>query len=137
MFEITETVAIAHMEEAFRFLRRLRNMGCKTALDDFGSGYSSFGYLKELPVDMVKIDGSFVRNIETDELNRAMVKSMNDIAHVMGKQTVAEFVETREALVMLKDMGVDYVQGFYLGRPEIIGNANDSADVISLVRDPE
>ncbi len=140
MFEITETVAISHMEDAFRFLRQLRNMGCKTALDDFGSGYSSFGYLKELPVDMVKIDGSFVRNIESDKLSAAMVKSMNDIAHVMGKQTVAEFVETREAMHILTEMGVDFCQGFYLGRPEIIGNAADVKDIDgtpSCMGDPE
>jgi len=119
-FEITETVAVADLAAAARFLERLRALGCKTALDDFGVGYCSFAYLKDLPVDYVKIDGSFVRDIGRDALQMAMVKSMNEIAHAMGKRTVAEFVETERVLDMLRAIGVDYVQGFLTGRPEIV-----------------
>lgn len=97
IFEITEDVAIADMNTAIAFLCQLKALGCKTALDDFGVGYSSFSYLRDLPVDMVKIDGSFISNLENDKLNYALVKSMNDICHTLGKQTVAEFVENQPA----------------------------------------
>ena len=116
-FEITENVAIANMSSAIEFLKRLRILGCKTALDDFGVGYSSFAYLKDLPVDFVKIDGSFVKNISTDALQYTMVRSMNDVAHAMGKQTVAEYVDSQASLDKLKEIGVDFVQGFHIGRP--------------------
>lgn len=119
LFEVTESVAIANLQNASTVLRQLQQFGCATALDDFGVGYSSFTYLKELPVDYVKIDGSFVRNIDKDELNLAFVRSINDIAHAMGKKTIAEFVETRTCLQRLKEIGVDYAQGFFLGKPEL------------------
>ncbi len=118
-FEITETVAMANLELTATFLENLRSLGCCTALDDFGVGYSSFAYLKDLPVDYVKIDGSFVRDIDNNELNKAIVKSMNDVAQAMGKQTVAEFVETEAGMRILELIGVDYLQGYYIGRPEI------------------
>lgn len=118
-FEITETVAMANLELTATFLEKLRSLGCRTALDDFGVGYSSFAYLKDLPVDYVKIDGSFVRDIDTNELNKAIVKSMNDVAQAMGKLTVAEFVETEAGMRVLELIGVDYLQGYYIGRPEI------------------
>lgn len=122
IFEITESVAISNMKKASHFLQFLRGLGCRTALDDFGAGYSSYAYLKDLPADFVKIDGAFVQNMDKDSLNLAMVKSMNEIAHIMGKQTIAEFVESEEVLKMLDDIGVDCVQGFYLGKPsESIG----------------
>lgn len=119
-FEITETVAIGNMSTAVSFMEQLRNLGCFIALDDFGVGYSSFGYLKDLPVDYVKIDGSFVKNIETNALHRAMVKSMNEIAHAIGKKTVAEFVESERGLAILREIGVDYVQGYLVGKPMIV-----------------
>ncbi len=119
-FEVTETVAIANLGAALKFLERLREMGCRTALDDFGVGYSSFAYLKDLPVDSVKIDGSFVRDIHTDTVQLAMVRSMNDIAHAMGKTTIAEYVDSEECLAMLRAIGVDYAQGFHVGMPEPI-----------------
>lgn len=119
LFEVTESVAIANLQSASNVLRQLREFGCATALDDFGVGYSSFTYLKELPVDFVKIDGSFVRDIDHNHLSLAFVKSMNDIAHAMGKQTIAEFVETQECLDKLNEIGVDYAQGYLLGRPEL------------------
>jgi diguanylate cyclase (GGDEF)-like protein/PAS domain S-box-containing protein len=118
-FEITETVAMADIGLAVKFLDKLRKLGCETALDDFGVGYSSFAYLKDLPVDYVKIDGSFVRDIEHNPLNKTILKSLNDVAQAMGKKTVAEFVETEEIVRMLDLMGVDYVQGFHIGKPEI------------------
>jgi len=117
VFEITESVAISYMDKASSFLQYLRDLGCKTSLDDFGSGYSSYAYLKNLPADYVKIDGDFVRNIDEDELNLAMVRSMNEIAHVMGKETIAEYVENQAILDILERIGVDYVQGDFIGKP--------------------
>ncbi len=131
-FEITEDVAIANMNVASAFMRELQQMGCYTALDDFGVGYSSFSYLKELPVDIVKIDGSFVRNAETDPVNLAMVKAMNEVAHALGKKTVAEYVENEEIYMLLKSLGVDYVQGFHIGRPIII-NLDNTSDRVKLL----
>jgi len=116
-FEITENTAIDNFDTAILFLERLHDLGCFTALDDFGIGYSSFSYLKDLPVDYVKIDGSFVKNIESDALNLAMVKSMNEVAHAVGRKTVAEFVENKQGLDILRDIGVDYVQGYHIGKP--------------------
>jgi diguanylate cyclase (GGDEF)-like protein/PAS domain S-box-containing protein len=119
-FEVTETDAIADMGTAVEFLGRLRALGCKTALDDFGSGMSSFAYLQELPVDAVKIDGRFVRHLANNPVDMAMVKAMNDIAHALGKITVAEFVEDEETFRLLGDIGVDYGQGYHLGMPEML-----------------
>lgn len=116
-FEVTETAAIADIVHATRFIGTLRERGCLFALDDFGSGFSSFTYLKSLPVDFVKIDGSFVRDIANDSIDLAMVKSINEIGHVMGKKTIAEFVEDENVLALLKVVGVDYAQGFEIGRP--------------------
>ena len=99
------------------FMNSLKAVGCSFALDDFGSGLSSFGYLKTLPVDYLKIDGSFVRDIDRDPIARAMVASINNIGHEMGLSTVAEFVESAAILECLQDIGVDYVQGYHLGRP--------------------
>jgi diguanylate cyclase (GGDEF)-like protein/PAS domain S-box-containing protein len=119
VFEITETTAITKLAQAVELLEGLKALGCATALDDFGTGYSSFAYLKELPVDYVKIDGSFVQNLDCDRLNQVMVRSMHDVAHAMGKYSVAEFVETAEVMQTLRDIGVDYQQGYYLGKPEL------------------
>lgn len=118
-FEITETEAIADMALAGSFLKRLQDIGCQTALDDFGSGFSSFAYLKDLPVDFVKIDGHFVKNLAKNPVDQAMVRAMNDIAHALGKQTVAEFVEDEASMKLLREFGVDYAQGYHLGRPEV------------------
>ncbi|WP_428034852.1 EAL domain-containing protein [Amphritea sp.] len=116
-FEITETSAIANLVEAQRFINALKAYGCQFSLDDFGSGLSSFAYLKNLPVDNLKIDGMFVKGILDDELDQAMVKSINDIGHVMGKTTIAEFVENDEICELLRKIGVDYGQGYGLGLP--------------------
>ena len=126
-FEVTETVAIANMALAETFLARLKEIGCSTALDDFGAGMSSFAYLRELPVDYVKIDGRFVRNLAGNATDRAMVRAMNDIAHALGKKTIAEFVEDEGCFQLLREYGVDYAQGFHLGRPEVVPAAADSS----------
>jgi diguanylate cyclase (GGDEF)-like protein/PAS domain S-box-containing protein len=120
IFEITETAAIADLAAAAALLAHLRALGCRTALDDFGSGMSSFAYLKELPVDIVKIDGRFVRHIASNAVDQAMVRAMNDIAHALGKETIAEFVENEETFEKLVELGVDYGQGYHLGRPDAI-----------------
>ena len=116
-FEVTETAAIANLSLATDFIHSLREVGCHFALDDFGSGLSSFAYLRDLPVDMVKIDGAFIRNIANNNTDRMMVKSICDIVNMMDKQTTAEYVETAESLKVLQDIGVDFVQGFHLGTP--------------------
>ncbi len=117
-FEVTETVAVSNLDSAISFIQTLKESGFRFALDDFGSGISSFGYLKNLPVDYLKIDGMFVKDIVEDPIDYAMVKSINEIGHLMGMQTIAEFVENDEIKVMLTDIGVDYGQGYGLGKPK-------------------
>ncbi len=116
-FEITETAAITNLVSATRFITALKGWGCHFALDDFGSGLSSFAYLKQLAVDFLKIDGVFVKDVVDDPINLAMVKSINDIGKVMGKRTIAEFVENESILRKLREVGVDYAQGYRIGRP--------------------
>ncbi len=116
-FEITETAAIASFSQANRFIQSLRELGCKFALDDFGTGLSSFGYLKHFPVDYLKIDGSFVKSILHDPIDREMVRSINEIGHLTGKQTIAEFAENQEIINLLRGLGVDYAQGYGVSRP--------------------
>ena len=116
-FEITETAAIAKLSAAEKFIAALKAMGCQFALDDFGSGFSSFAYLKHLPVDKLKIDGAFVQGMASSQIDQAMVQSMNQVAHALGKQTIAEYVENEATLALLRDYGVDYAQGNYIGKP--------------------
>lgn len=117
-FEITETAAISNLAHAETFMRKLKARGCRFSLDDFGSGWSSFAYLKSLPVDYIKIDGLFVRDIIDDPINSAMVKSINEIGHVMNKKTIAEFAENQQILDRLKGLNVDYGQGYGIRKPE-------------------
>jgi diguanylate cyclase (GGDEF)-like protein len=119
-FEVTETVGIASLSDATLFIERVKELGCRFSLDDFGSGMSSYGYLKNLPVDTVKIDGVFVQNMVAGSSDYAVVKSITEIAHFMNKKVVAEFVENAEVLELLREIGVDYVQGYMIDRPDSI-----------------
>ncbi|WP_095143928.1 EAL domain-containing protein [Pseudomonas sp. Irchel s3b6] len=118
-FEITETSAIANLASAIKFINELKGLGCHFSLDDFCAGMSSFAYLKHLPVDFLKIDGSFVKDMLDDPINRAMVEVINHIGHVMGKRTIAEFVETPQIEQALLEIGVDYAQGYIIERPQL------------------
>ncbi len=117
-FEITETAAIANIDQAIQFITELKQMGCHFALDDFGSGMNCFAYLKQLKIDYLKIDGSFIQNITTEPIDRELVACMNRIAHVLGVKTVAEWVENDEILQTLRELDIDYAQGYGLHRPE-------------------
>ncbi len=124
-FEITESAAISNLSAASEFIHKLKEIGCQFALDDFGTGFCSFTYLKHLPVDKLKIDGSFVKGLAESSVDQAMVKSMNQIAHALHKQTIAEFVENEETLILLKSFGVDFAQGHYLGKPNTLSLESD------------
>jgi EAL domain-containing protein (putative c-di-GMP-specific phosphodiesterase class I) len=116
-FEVTETAAVANLSRATRFISVLRGMGCSFALDDFGAGLSSFGYLKTLPVDYLKIDGAFVRDMVRDRVDRAMVESINEIGHIMGLKTIGEYAEDEQVLQALESAGVDFAQGHCIAPP--------------------
>ena len=119
-FEVTETAAIANLSNALSFIRSVKNLGCKVALDDFGTGLSSFSYLKTLTADYLKIDGGFVRDMLEDPMDAAIVQAINNIGHVAGLKTIAEFVENADIQARLADIGVDYAQGYGIHRPELI-----------------
>ncbi|MEA1890750.1 MAG: EAL domain-containing protein [Pseudomonadota bacterium] len=119
-FEITETSAISNLAKTSRLIRNLKTEGCHFALDDFGSGMSSYAYLKHLPVDYIKIDGIFVRDLAEDPIDLALVHSINEIAHILDKKTIAEYVENDDILKKLQEIGVDYAQGFGIAYPEAI-----------------
>ncbi|MFT5580230.1 MAG: EAL domain-containing protein (putative c-di-GMP-specific phosphodiesterase class I) [Paraglaciecola psychrophila] len=116
-FEITETAAISNLSEATVFIQMMQEKGCLFALDDFGTGFSSFAYLKYLPVDYLKIDGVFVKGIVDDPIDYAMVKSIHEVGQIMGKKTVAEFVENPEIESKLKEIGIHYSQGYGIAKP--------------------
>ncbi|MFV1984653.1 MAG: EAL domain-containing protein [Thiohalomonadales bacterium] len=136
-FEITETAAIANLSSACIFIKELNQLGCQFSLDDFGSGLSSFAYLKNLPVNSIKIDGSFVKDINKDLMDFAFVKSINEIGHVMGMKTIAEFVENASILKLLRDINVDFAQGYFIQRPEpldeLLQNQNKLEQVSNLI----
>ncbi len=117
-FEITETAAVSSMSRAVEFMQRLRGAGCRFSLDDFGSGMASFGYLKNLPVDYLKIDGSFIRNIENDPVSYSIVRAVTDIGHQLGLKVIAEWVGDERARDLLRGLSVDYAQGFAIHKPE-------------------
>lgn len=116
-FEITETAAIANMSKAIEFIACVKQMGCKFSLDDFGSGLSSFSYLKNMSVDNIKIDGIFIREIHTDPINKIFVESIHNISKIMGIKTTAEYVENEEILSCIKKIGIDYAQGYHISKP--------------------
>ena len=117
IFEITETSAVADLKQAKDTIEQLKALGCRFSIDDFGTGFSSFRYMRELPVDIVKIDGSFIQHLATSHDDQLFIKALVDVAKGMGKKTVAEFVEDAETLQLLKKFGVDYAQGYYIGMP--------------------
>jgi EAL domain-containing protein (putative c-di-GMP-specific phosphodiesterase class I) len=123
-FEVTETAAIRNLNQAKQLIEELKTRGCRFALDDFGSGLSSFAYIKYLPVDYLKIDGSFVADLEHDPTANAMVSAINEMGHVLGMKTVAEHVENDTTLELIRQIGVDYVQGYALGKPTPLLGSN-------------
>ena len=120
VFEVTETAAIANVDRARSLARGLADLGCQFALDDFGSGFGSFYYLKHLPFDVVKIDGDFIKELPTTRTDQLTVQAIVQIAKGLGKTTTAEFVSDDATVAMLREFGVDYAQGFHVGRPEPI-----------------
>lgn len=126
-FEITETAAIANFTEALKFIEKLHKVGFQFSLDDFGSGVSSFGYLKQLPIDYLKIDGFFVKDMVSDPIDAAMVSAINEIGHKMGIKTIAEFVESEEILQELRKLGVNYAQGYHINEPRPLSDVFDAA----------
>ena len=131
VFEITETAAVTNLEEARAFAVALTEMGCRLALDDFGAGFSSFVYLKQLPFDILKIDGEFVRQCTTTPADRVILESLVHTASGLDKQTVAEFVEDQETEDLLRELGVDLVQGYHVGRPIPVEDAIAATHQIS------
>jgi diguanylate cyclase (GGDEF)-like protein/PAS domain S-box-containing protein len=125
--EVTEMVALGELGVSAQWIKQIRSLGLKVALDDFGSGFASYAYLRHLPLDILKIDGSFIRGIAADPINQAMVGSMQQIASQLGLSTVAEFVETQATLDCVRKLGLDYAQGYYIGHPQPLTQLSDSA----------
>lgn len=132
VIEVTETVAVSDIVGAERLMHEIKELGCRFALDDFGVGFSSFFYLKQLPVDFVKLDGMFIRQLPYSEEDQIFVKALNEMAHGLGKKTVAEFVENDKILAMLKTYGVDYAQGYYVGKPQADILRNEGKKLVSI-----
>ena len=130
-FEITETTAISDISNAKMLISELKKIGCEFALDDFGSGFSSLAYLKNLPMDYLKIDGEFIREIADDPISEAMVQSIHQIARVLGMKTIAEFVENDVILEKIAKIGVDYIQGNGVAKPFPISELLDPKNIIS------
>ncbi|MDH5358677.1 MAG: EAL domain-containing protein [Gammaproteobacteria bacterium] len=118
IFEITETAAVSNLQQAKTMMAAIRALGCKFSLDDFGVGFTSFNYMRELPVDIIKIDGIFIKDLDKNADDQLFVKALVDIAKGLGKKTIAEFVENKEILTLLRAYGVDYAQGYYIGHPQ-------------------
>jgi EAL domain-containing protein (putative c-di-GMP-specific phosphodiesterase class I) len=127
-FEITETAAISNLSRVIHFMQTLKKLGCKFSLDDFGSGLSSFTYLKNLPVDYLKIDGQFISNVAEDQVDESMVRAINDVGRAMGIETIAERVETREVIDKLSELGVEFAQGYFIARPTSVQTFEPWAD---------
>jgi EAL domain-containing protein (putative c-di-GMP-specific phosphodiesterase class I) len=117
-FELTESASLFNLQITKDVIQELHQLGCSFSVDDFGSGFSSFAYLKELPADYIKLDGSFIRNMEHDPVDQALVKSMIEVIQAIGKKAIAEYVENEALLKLLINMGIDYAQGYHIGRPQ-------------------
>jgi EAL domain-containing protein (putative c-di-GMP-specific phosphodiesterase class I) len=135
VFEITETAAMSEIDVTITFIKRLKEMGCRFALDDFGAGFSSFYYLKRFDVDYLKIDGGFIRDLAADEGSRIFVRALNDIANGLDKQVIAEWVETPEALNLLLGMGTHFGQGYLFHRPVPLDQKDAAAEPVRDVSD--
>ena len=133
-FEITETATIANFKQAVNLITVLQRLGCQFALDDFGTGLSSFSYLKQLPVNYIKIDGSFIRNMAQDPVAKAIVDAISTICHTMDIEAIAEFVETESILSNVKSINLDYIQGYVVGKPiplsEMLANIEIEQDAL-------
>ncbi|NOZ53433.1 MAG: EAL domain-containing protein [Gammaproteobacteria bacterium] len=129
-FEVTETAAIAHLHDAVEFINQIKSLGCHFALDDFGAGLSSFTYLRTIPVDFIKIDGAFVTHMREQPMDRAIIESINQIGHIAGMQTIAEFVENEETKLLLRHIGVDFVQGYGLDHPQPLAVNSTALSVV-------
>lgn len=125
IFEVTETAAMQDLDQAKQFITMLKDLGCRFALDDFGTGYASFYYLRCLPVDYIKIDGAFVRDLVKTESDRLFIKAMVDVARGLGIQTIAEYVTDEPTLRLLGESGVDFAQGYYIGKPDVFPISGD------------
>ncbi len=134
-FEITETAAVDNFEKTRDMITQIRALGCKFALDDFGAGFCSFNYLKTFPVDYVKIDAQFIRNLTNNPMDQILVKSMTDLAANLGKKTIAEYVDTPEAIEKLREIGVNFGQGYILGKPETHLLPNDHIVIADLMQE--
>jgi diguanylate cyclase (GGDEF)-like protein len=132
IFEITETAAVADFSAARRLMGAIRNLGCRFALDDFGVGFSSFYYLKQLPIDFVKIDGSFINQLAESPDDQVLVRALREVAAGFGKKTIAEYVEDKQTLDLLEQFGIDYAQGYYIGRPELVETLFSDANSVNL-----
>lgn len=136
IFEITETAAIDNLADAADFINEMKELGCRFSLDDFGAGQSSYAYLKQLPVDFIKIDGAFIRQITEDNFDYALVRSITEMGHFLDKHIVAEYVSSEEILTLVTDIGVDYAQGFHIGKPMLLEHLLTAAETPSASRDP-
>jgi Amt family ammonium transporter len=135
-FEITESAAVVSLSTARNFMESLKVLGCHFSLDDFGRGMSSFSYLKTLPVDYLKIDGSFILDLFTDPVTQAMVNAINQIAHTMNLQTIAEFVENQQVLEELQRMEIDFAQGYHICKPFPITELGNTSRWITALSEP-
>jgi EAL domain-containing protein (putative c-di-GMP-specific phosphodiesterase class I) len=125
IFEVTETAAVADIEQARAFIQGLAKVGCRFALDDFGSGYASFYYLKHLPISYLKIDGEFVRELPRSPVDQRIISALVQVCTGLGIKTIAEFVEDQRTMDLLRDLGVDFAQGYHLGKPEPVSALRD------------
>jgi EAL domain-containing protein (putative c-di-GMP-specific phosphodiesterase class I) len=132
-FEITEYSALNNFTQVLGYINKLRDLGFSFALDDFGSGFASFDYVKRLPVDFIKIDGQFIKDINKDAADKTMVRAITDIAHTLGKQVIAESIEDDETVKILRQFGIDFGQGYYLGKPMALYKLDCSAKCPSLL----